>query len=294
MEKISFPPKVILLIGVLGASFSSVFVKYSIAPPLITATYRLVFSVLLMAPYFFWKNRGELKGLERKDYLLCGLSGAFLAGHFVFWFDSLRYTSIASSTLLVSLEVIFTAMGAVWFLKEKIPKIGIYSIGVTFLGSVMIAISDKGTGQNALFGDCLAVAGAFFVAVYTLLGRVERKRVSTGLYTFLVYVSCSLVLLICDGLTKTPVMGYGMWEIVIGLCLAVFCTLMGHTIFSWSLKYLSSAYVAAAKLCEPVFAAACGLVLFQEVPTWLQILGSVVILCGVYTYSKAEQGLERE
>ena len=45
---------------------------------------------------------------------------------------------------------------------------------------------------------------------------------------------------------------------------------MGHSIFSWCLKYISPAFVSAAKLCEPVFAAVAAYFLFREAPVPLQ------------------------
>ena len=83
-------------------------------------------------------------------------------------------------------------------------------------------------------------------------------------------------------------LGWGLREAVVGLLLAVFCTLLGHSLFSWSLKWLSPAYVSAAKLCEPVFASVLGLLLFGEGIGPLQGAGAAAVLAGVLLYTKAE------
>ena len=80
----------------------------------------------------------------------------------------------------------------------------------------------------------------------------------------------------------------GIKEILIGLGLAVFCNLLGHSIVSWSLKYLTPAYVSAVKLCEPVFSTILGVLIFREIPNAMQVLGAAIIIGGVYVYSAVE------
>ncbi|WP_341480916.1 DMT family transporter [Lawsonibacter celer] len=280
-------PKLILMLGVLGVSVSSLLVRAASAPSLVTATYRLGWTVLLLLPMVLLRFRAELRRVRGRDLLLCGLSGVLLALHFATWFESLKWTSIASSTVLVSTEVIFTALGFALFLKGRIPRLGMAAIALSFAGSAALALADGG-GRGALYGDLLALAAAVFVSLYTLIGRVQRDHLSTTVYTFLTYSACLLTLLVLDWATLTPVVGYGWKEVLIGLGLAVACTLLGHSLFSYSLKYLSPSYVSAAKLCEPIFASLLGIPLFGEIPGGVQVFGSVLVLAGVLLYTRAE------
>ena len=84
-------------------------------------------------------------------------------------------------------------------------------------------------------------------------------------------------------------MGYGWNPVFIGLLLAVFSTLMGHSIFSWCMKFFAPSFVSATKLLEPVIAAIVADFLFGEVPRPLQLVGGIVILGGVYSYSRLER-----
>ena len=287
MSRLTADPRLVLFLGVLGASFSSIFVRWSAAPSLVTATGRLGWTVLLLLPAVLRKHRAELLAATKRDLLMCALSGVCLAAHFSTWFESLKWTSIASSTVLVSTEVIFSALGFALFLHGRIPRLGVAAIALAFAGSAVLALSDAG-GSGALAGDLLAVLAAVAVAVYTLIGQVQRARQSTTVYTFLTYLSCLLVLLALDAATGTPVLGWGLRETAVGLLLAVFCTLLGHSLFSWSLKWLSPAYVSAAKLCEPIFASVLGLLLFGEGIGPLQGIGAIAVLAGVLLYTKAE------
>lgn len=139
-----------------------------------------------------------------------------------------------------------------------------------------------------MYGDVLALIAAVAVAIYTLIGRIVRESVSTSVYTYVVYVSCAVVLVIACLMQGYGLFDYGMSAVVVGLLLSIFSTILGHSIFSWCLKYYSPAFVSASKLCEPVVAAIIAVFLFQEMPVFLQILGGAMIIGGVYYYSRIE------
>ena len=289
MRYIEKHPMIMILVGVVGISLSSIFVKYSAAPSAVTAAWRLLWTVILLTPAVIGKTavRREMGAASPKLAVLSCLSGVFLAAHFALWFESLQHTTVASSTTIVCTEVIWVALGYWLFLKGKISLKAAAAIAVTLLGSVIIAWSDSGSDAH-LAGDLLALAAAVTVAVYTLLGRIVREKVSTTVYTYLVYAACALVLLFTCLVQDQKLLGYGFSPVLVGLLLAVFSTLLGHSIFSWCLKYFSPAFVSASKLCEPVVAAMLAAILFGELPGMLMLLGGALILGGVLYYSRLE------
>ena len=279
-----------IVVGIIGISLSSIFVKYSAAPSAVTAAFRLLWTVLFLTPVIFGKAsiRAEMKGISGKLALLSIVSGVFLAAHFVFWFESLSHTSVASSTTIVCTEVIWVSLGFCLFLKGKLSVKAILAIAITLAGSILIAYADSGAGGN-LYGDILALLAAIAVAVYTLIGQVVRKHLSTTAYTFIVYTSCATVLVIICLIQGLLLIVYGFSPVIVGFLLALFSTILGHSIFSWCLKYFSPSFVSASKLCEPVVAAILAGFLFGEMPTVLQLLGGVLIIGGVLYYSKTER-----
>ncbi len=280
-----------IVVGVLGISLSAIFVRFSDAPSSVTAFYRLFFTVVLLSPMLFSnaEHRMELKNCNSKNFLLSALSGIFLALHFVFWFESLYHTSVASSTAIVCTEVIWVAIGYAVFMKGRLSKLAVFSIMITFLGNVFIAFSDSTHASgNALYGDFISLIAAIFVAVYMLIGRKMREEMSTTVYTYIVYFFCMSSLLAAIAFQKILFWEYGINPAVCGLLLGIFSTLLGHSIFTWCLKYFSPAFVSASKLCEPVVASAIALVLFGEIPALLQILGGIITIGGVLCYSQIE------
>lgn len=287
--------KLIIVLGVLGASFSAIFVRLSDAPSLVLVFYRMLFAAVVLLPMCLLKNRAELKEMTGKELFLSTLSGVFLGLHFACYFSSLRYTSIAASVVLVDTEVFFVAIIGLLLWKKRISKYGWIGIGGAFLGSVLIAVSDAGGGSNVLLGDGLALLGAVFVAVYTLIGTFVRRTRSTTVYTTVVYGAGALTVLLVLLATGTSPVGYAPVDYAAALGLAVFCTLMGHSIFSWGLHYESPAFVSMAKLLEPVFATIMGIFLFREIPGEMVIIGGIIVILGVAFYClKGDTAVEKE
>lgn len=289
MKLIEKHPMIMIVVGVMGISLSSIFVKYSQAPSAVTAAWRLLWTVVFLTPVVLGKHlvRRELLCTPQKMLWLSILSGLFLAIHFVLWFESLQHTSVASSTTIVCTEVIWVCLGFCLFLKGKLSRKAAAAIAVTLLGSVLIACSDSGSGGQ-LYGDILALLAAIAVAVYTLIGRIVREKLSTTVYTYIVYSACALVLAVTCLMQGESLVSYGWSAVIVGALLAIFSTMLGHSIFSWCLKFFSPAFVSASKLCEPVVAAILAGFLFGELPGWLQVMGGALILGGVLWYSRIE------
>ena len=279
-----------IVIGVIGISLSSIFVKYSPAPSAVTAAWRLLWTVILLSPVVLGnkKFRSELTAAGVGNILMCCLSGLFLAIHFALWFESLKHTSVASSTTIVCTEVIWVCFGYCLFLHGKIGRKAVLAIAITLLGSTIIAFSDSSSDAH-LYGDILALLSAVAVAVYMLIGRVMREKLTTSVYTYIVYFACEAVLLILCAFQHYNLFTYGILPILVGLLLAVFSTILGHSIFSWCLKYFSPAFVSVSKLCEPVVAAMLAVFLFAEIPNLLQVVGGILIIGGVFYYSRIEK-----
>lgn len=288
-------PKLILILGVLGISISAILVRMSDAPSLVLATYRMMWTVILLIPFSLKNTLPELKMIKKKDAVVSVLAGIFFALHFTLWFESLKHTTIACSTVLVDTDVIFAAIGYCILMHGSIPKKGMLAITITICGSVLTALSGGSNAEASLYGNTLALIAAVLIAGFTLTGKyIRNKGISTSAFTLIAYPVCLVTLLILDFATGTPVAGYKLKELLIGLGMAVFCTLLGHSILNWTLKYLSPGYVSAVKLCEPVFATVLGMIIFKEIPSVLQVIGAIIIISGIYIYSTVENSEQKQ
>ncbi len=278
--------KLLILLGVVGVSLSAPLVRLSSAPSMVLVLYRVAIAAVLLLPYALLRNREELRRMSRKTLALCLLSGLFLGLHFTLYFEAIRHTSIASAVALVDTEVFFVAFLMLFLFREKIPLRAWLGILLTFAGSLLIALSDAGGGDNILLGDALALTGALCMAIYTMIGKVCRRELTTTAYTLLVYFSAALTVLVILLVRGTPPLGYEPVNWLTALGMAVFCTLLGHSVFSWGLKYESASFISTVKLLEPVFAALLGMLLFREVPRTQVILGGCIVILGVFVYTR--------
>lgn len=280
-----FNPYLAVLAGVIAVSFSSLFVRLATAPALIIATYRLLFTFLLLAP-FALRKRDDLRAMGGKRLLLAAVGGLFLALHFVSWFISLNYTSVASSVVLVTTQPIFVVLGSLIFFRERISRLALVGVGLAITGSAIIGAADFQVGLKALAGDILALFAAIMVAGYLLIGRHLRRDVPLEAYTLVTYGSSSLALVTATLVTRTPFSGYPPRDWLLFAALALVCTIMGHTVFNWVLRYVPASVVSVSILGEPLGAILWASIFLGEPPTLRQIVGGAVIFSGLYLFTR--------
>ncbi|SHG32248.1 DMT family transporter [Ornithinibacillus halophilus] len=280
-----FNPYIAVVVGVISVSTSAVIVKLaSGAPAAIIAQYRLLFAVLLMAPIVLFKYKHEFKYIKKKDWILSTFAGILLAFHFILWFESLNYTSVASSVVLVSLQPIFAFLGTYLFFKERFSPGAIISMVIALFGSIIISWGDFQISGLAFWGDMLALLGAVAVTGYFLMGQNVRKRLSLMTYTFVVYGISSLTLIIYNLILQNPFVGYPTDHWLLFLALAIFPTFLGHTLFNWAIKWLSTSTISMGIVFEPIGASILAYIILGEKITWEQWLGGTIVIFGLFLF----------
>ncbi|SET79741.1 Threonine/homoserine efflux transporter RhtA [Oceanobacillus limi] len=278
-------PYFAVAVGIISISTSAIFVKLADqAPAAIIANYRLLFAVILMTPIIIFRYRQEFRLIQKKDWILSAFAGVFLAFHFIFWFESLNYTSVASSVVLVSLQPIFAFLGTYLFYKERFSAGAVISMIIALLGSIIISWGDFQISGMALFGDTLALLGAITVTVYFLMGQTARKRLSLMTYTFIVYGISSITLIIYNFVLNNSFVGYPTDHWILFLALAIFPTFLGHTLFNWALKWLSTATISMGIVLEPIGASILAYIILGETVTWSQWLGGTIVIFGLFLF----------
>jgi drug/metabolite transporter (DMT)-like permease len=271
-----------LVLGVIAVSFAAVLIRLADAPPLVIAAYRLCLASLILAPAAWMRSRQELRHLARRDVILAVASGAFLALHFFLWITSLSYTSVATSVVLVTVTPVFVAIASYLLFHERLTRQVIAGIVVCLAGAVLIGYGNWQISSESLYGGLLALLGALAVAGYLLIGRRLRQEVSLLSYSFLVYGSSAIMLLVAVFVRGYPLFGYSGDTYLMLVLLAVVPQLMGHMSLVWALRFVSATLVTIAILGEPVGATILAFLILGEAPTWSEIVGGVLILAGIF------------
>jgi drug/metabolite transporter (DMT)-like permease len=270
---------ILLLIGIIAISTASILIKLCDAPVLIIATYRMVLASLVLIPFAWHHN--AWRGWRRNEWGWSLLSGLFLSLHFAFWIDSLKYTSVASSVVMVTTHPIFVGIGGWLFLKERIGLNLIFGIAFSVLGSGLISYGDWSLSKESLIGDGLALLGAIAASGYLLVGRKMRKDRNLISYILPVYSTAGLILILLALIFQKTFFGYSSSTYFYLLLLALVPQLIGHTTFNWALKYLPASMVAVAILGEPIGSTILARLILGEGLTVWKILGGISIFSGI-------------
>lgn len=272
-----------LFLAVFALSTSAIFVKLADAPPAITAFYRLFFAMLVLLPFLVAQKglRQELVNLSKKQWGLGILSGLFLSFHYVLWFESLNYTSVASSTVIVTLQPLFSLVGSYFLFKERFSKGAIVGCLVAIVGCFIIGWQDFQISGQALYGDILAFIAAGIITAYFFIGQSVRKDLSLITYSIIGYGSSSIFLAIYALFMQEPFFDYpaSTWWSLLGL--AVIATIFGQTVFNWLLKWLSTTVISMSILGETIGTCILAYFILDEMISVQQGIGIFVILLGL-------------
>lgn len=291
---------VLLAVAIASVSPSSIIAKYASgnmpdtavgvehagdAGALVMSFYRLLFATLMLAPWGVRAVVRERKNVSRKQLGFLAVVGFLLAAHFGTWIESLNYTSVASSALLVTTEAIWVPLGAAFILKEHIGGRVWTGVAVALGGSLILVFGDAGAalgGPNPVLGDFLAVAAALAASLYFLAGRFTRQNLSLPAYATIVYGFSTLFLLIFVLVRGEPLFGYRPMTYFWMFLFALVPMILGHTIINYVLRWIQPHVVSTTILAEPLVSAmmAYGLGIDPELPG-LVYLGGLLVLLGI-------------
>lgn len=291
------PPVAGLIVGVLAASTASILIRFAQveAPSLVIAAYRLSLASLALAPPVLIRHTHELRRMTLRQIALSLVAGVFLAIHFATWISSLRYTTVASSAVLVATSPLFVALLSPLALRETPSRALVLGLLLSLSGSLIIGFGDACTSSDgfrcpplsqfldgqAIRGDFLAMAGAIAGAGYMIVGRGLRGRLSLIPYIGLVYTAAALTLDLMVWGSDLPIFGYSPRTYLWFALLALLPQLVAHSTVNWALRYLSASFVAVTMLGEPVATTLWAFLILAETPPSIGLIGGVVILFGI-------------
>ncbi|MCY7378741.1 MAG: DMT family transporter [Gemmatimonadaceae bacterium] len=275
----------------LGVSTSGPLVRLSSAHPLSIASWRLGFSLVVIAIALAitgqWR---QWKAVTRRELTIAVGAGSMLALHFWSWNSSIALTSVAASVVLVNTQPVVVALLSVVWLREQPTRRQWIGIAIAMLGALIVAspsfasaASDATVHPRAFLGNMLALGGALTAAIYFVAGRRLRASLDLWPYVGLVYGTCFIVLLVLAALAGAPLAPQPMRELTIFAALAAGPMLLGHTGLNWALKHSPAYVVNLTLLGEPLGATIIAALLpgIREVPSPATLVGGGVVLVGI-------------
>ena len=286
----------LMTISIIAWSFGPVCVRFALQydmPPALVAFGRMITGAVFFAPYVWYRGRNEIGEMPARSRWLALAAGALFGINITLMATSLQHISIMINQALIATIPIWVAVFEVTLLKGKLSRAIWAGIAVALAGGLVVAsasagapaISDSG---NPGFGVLLAAISACSAALYITIGRNVRAHTSFIPYIWMVYTAGSAVTLLIISLSRVSLIGYDPRGYLWVLLLAILAQIIGHGILNYVLKYVSATVLTMTAQSMPVLAAAWAFLIFSEIPTAWQALGSVLLLLGVTIVLRGE------
>lgn len=270
-----------IFLAVLAEAFiiyASVLVKVVDMSPIIVGFYRIA----LAMPVFFFLARSQIGKVSKKDMLLMLCAGMLFGLDLVFFNIAIHKTSIANVNLFASLVCfILVPIGAIFF-KEKI-KVDFVIGSLIALAGVFVLIKGRGGESVATpFGDFLAFLSMVCYSLFLSLVYGLRKKYDTPILMAFASVG-SIIILLAVGI---PMEGFSLpkdaktWWIL--LWIMIFGQLLGQGFFGYIMGKIDAQVSSLILLFSPMIAALMGYIFLGEKLGIYEIIGMVIIVCGVY------------
>jgi drug/metabolite transporter (DMT)-like permease len=251
--------------------------------------YRLLIVLLLFLPLFI-KDRKKFHALPWKTVGLACLSGLFLALHFLLGVYALRFTTIASNTILITLEPLIVFIGSIFIFGDKLNLRAAASMIIAVTGALMMAFTDfnhiDATAPNLLLGDFLTILGTISISIYMILGQKLTTRMHATVYNFYVFAFAGLVLFCINLLSDQTFIDYPISQWGYLILLAVVPTIFGLFLQNWLLQYVSAVKLSITILGVPIGSNILAYFFYGKIPSLLQIVACLITLVGVWLFLK--------
>jgi drug/metabolite transporter (DMT)-like permease len=277
-----------LLLGAVCIAMSPIFVRISETGPTATAFWRVALALPVLWPlYAFFGRRVEPDAADASTRWLLVAAGLAFTGDLFFWHFSVKFTSVANSTLLANLAAIFVTL-AVWLLfRQKPSRLFLVGLVTALAGVVMLVSTSVAFSRTALLGDAFGVITAMFYAWYLLTVKDLRDRGAGTLRLMAVTTAITALLLLpialATGEQMLPATGAG-WLKLIGI--ALISHACGQGLIAYALAHLPASFSSVSLLLQPVMAGVFAWLLLGEPLVALQIAGGCVVLVGIYLSRK--------
>ena len=254
-------------------------------PPILMASLRMGIVLILLIP--FWKFR-----IPEKKYFKSLLVFSVSMGVMVYVFMnlSLFHSTIISPIILGSqLAIPFGIITSAFLLNENISKNKWLLIFTSFFG-ILIIFFDPELSDNFL-GLFYASLMALFFGLAQVYSRQLKEldtsiiNVSTGLFGFVILIIVSSVI---EGETINSIKLINLESWILILYQAIIVSLCAHLLMFYLYKFYTVGKIFPFYSLFPIFGISLSFIIFGEVPSFLFLLGGIIVISSVILLHKID------
>ena len=280
-------PKASLIIGIICISFSPIFVKLAVAPPVSSGFYRIFLAWLILAPYCIIK--GKLK-ISRNDLWIALLGGVVFGADIAIWNLSLMKISATISTLIANLAPLWVGLLSFLILRKRSGASFWIGTWIAILGMIILVGYTNILHLQFNIGLIYALIASLFYAIYIMITKGILQKISTITFMFYNMLAASVFLLLICKFQHYELLHFSTptWLYLLGT--GVICQLAGWITINYSLNYLDATKVSVALLSQTVIAGIWATFFLNETLALKEIVGSGIVLAGIaVTFLKKNQ-----
>ena len=284
------PLKHLLILLFIAIAYGSAFPITKLAlndtvPPILMASLRMGIVLILLIP--FWKFR-----IPEKKYMSSLIAFSISMGVMVYVFMtlSLYYSSIISPVIVGSqLAIPFGVLASSIMLNENISSKKWILIFTSFIG-ILIIFFDPKLANNFL--------GLFYASLMALsfgLAQVYSRRLKdldvsltnafTGLFGFTILLIISYFI---EGNTYLNITSITFNSWILICYQAIVVSLGAHLLMFYLYKFYTVGQIFPSYSLFPIFGIGLSFLVFGEVPTFLFLIGSIIVLTSVFLLHKTK------
>lgn len=221
----------------------------------------------------------DLKGLIFfAIYGIVALDGMFLSFTY-----AVKYTSIATASVLLFTNPIFVMIMSYFLFKEKFTYKKVISLILAIIGCVLIskAYDTSELKMDNLFGIGMGVLSGFTVALQNVLGKVGSKKYSPKTHLIYSFIFAAIFLWffrspveLVSNITSSKALFYV-------LAIGFVATVIPNGLFLKALQYVESSKASIICSVEPIVAAILGYFIYNEALELPQLIGMLAVLVSV-------------
>lgn len=253
--------------------------------------FRCLYALPLLGALALWESR-TVGPLPARAKRLAWIAGVFFAIDLIAWHHAIEAVGAGLATVLGNLQVLLVGFIA-WFVLSEKPHRGlILAVPVVLVGVVLISgvIGEGAYGESPVagvfFGALTSIAYAGFILVLRE-GSRDLRRIAGPLFHATVVSAGAAALY---GAGTTTLAAPAGWDSHGWLAALAFTSQsIGWLLISLSLPRLPAAVTSMVLLLQPVGAMALARVTLEEVPSFAQVIGAILILTGVVTSTRGRK-----
>lgn len=240
---------------------------------------RAIFSSFFLFVYFLVKDKNLLKIKLKDIWMFVGTGVVSLTFFSLCYFSTILESGASIAVILLYTSPIFILLLSAILFKEKITKIKLFALILTFVGCIFVT-GIGGENHLSAKGLFIGLCAGFGYALYSIFSRFALEKYKPLTVTFYTFVFSSISLLpfcniveICSSFSEKSLL------FLIGIALV--CTVLPYIFYTFGLSGLETGKAAILVTVEPLVGSLIGIFVWKENLDMLKLIGIIMIFIAV-------------